>query len=122
MKRPTIASPMRCLYRNRTAMSSLVLQRRFALSVRLAVSSDRFRTSMSRASETRSPLLKHQQLRLRTGRCSDDGVYLVGFEIFRYALLALGSCASCVWGSRSWGLRRREIAVVVSVVKARLLR
>ena len=95
---PTIASPMRCLYRNRTAMSSLVLQRRFALSVRLAVSSDRFRTSMSRASETRSPLLKHQQLHLRTGRCSDDGVYLIGFEVFRYALLALGSCASCVLG------------------------
>ena len=95
---PTIASPMRCLYRNRTAMSSLVLQRRFALSVRLAVSSDRFRTSMSRASETRSPLLKHQQLHLRNGRCSDDGVYLIGFEVFRYALLALGSCASCVLG------------------------
>ena len=43
-------------------------------------------------SQTRTPLLKHQQLRLRVGRCSDNGIHLVGFEVLRYALFAFGSC------------------------------
>ena len=30
---------------------------------------------------------------LRAGRCSDDGVHLVCFEVLRYALFAFGSCA-----------------------------
>ena len=57
-----------------------------------------FEVQRLRDSQTRPPLLQHQQLRLRTGRGSDDRIHLVGFEIFRYALLALGGCAVlCFW-------------------------
>ena len=49
-------------------------------------------------SQTGPPLLEHQQLSLRAGRCSDDGVHLVCFEVFRYAPLALGSCAVLCFG------------------------
>ena len=48
--------------------------------------------------QTGPPLLEHQQHRLRAGGCSDDGVHLVGFEVFGYALLALGYCAVLCFG------------------------
>ena len=48
--------------------------------------------------QTCPPLLQHQQLSLRVGCCSDDGVHLVGFEVFRYAPLALEVAPSYVLG------------------------
>ena len=66
------------------------------LSVGVAVSSDRSRTSRSSASDTRRPARYCSGISsfaFGLGRCPDDGVHLVGFEVFGYALGALGVCA-----------------------------
>ena len=87
------------MHRHKPCLAALARTHSAASGV--AVSSDRSRTSRSSASETRRPA-RHcssiSSFAFGLGRCSDDGVYLVGFKVFRYALLALGSCAVLCFG------------------------